>query len=62
MPDLSLDSMLADATAGFQDFVMDPANADRAQTPNNYLGAAAVTAGLGFTRHALQAYVPLHNG
>lgn len=57
MPDLSLDSMLADATAGFQDFVMDPANADRAQTPNNYLGAAAVTAGLGFTRHALQAYV-----
>jgi len=57
LPDISLDSMLADSTAAFQDFVMDPANADRGQTPNNYLGAAALTAGLGFTRHALQAYV-----
>jgi len=56
LPDISLDSMTADANAAFQEFVMDPANADRGQTPNNHLGAAGITAALGFTARQM-AYV-----
>lgn len=56
MPDLSLDSMLAGANSAFQEFVMDPANADRGQTPNNYLAAAGITAALEFTARQM-AYV-----
>jgi len=56
LPDISLESMGNSATAAFQEFVMDPANADRAQTPNNQLAALGLTGALGFTaRH--MAYV-----
>lgn len=56
LPDISIDSMVADANSAFQEFVMDPANADRVQTPNNQLAALGLTGVLGFTaRH--MAYV-----
>jgi len=48
--------MVADATSGFQEFIMDPANADRGQTPNNQLAALGLTGALGFTARQM-AYV-----
>lgn len=56
MPDISLDSMYSAASSAFQEFVMDPANADRGQTPNNQLAALGLTGALGFTARQM-AYV-----
>lgn len=49
MPDISLDTMTGSANAAFQEFIMDPANADRPSDMTNGVVSAGITAALGFT-------------
>ena len=49
LPDLSLDSMVDSANNAFQEFVMDPANADRPSDLSNGVVSAGITAAIGFT-------------